>query len=78
MVVTKRQDGAAQRDDGKSGGRIEARNHSQKIAEQNEEAEGGQIGGELFAAVADDFMRLAIDETVGTFKKMLQRARLVD
>jgi hypothetical protein len=78
LIIKESTESAAERNYGHRGRRLEARNHTDQIAEQNEEAERSQEWCVAFAVVADDLVALALDESLNALEDMLQRARTID
>src|SRR5271165_2619358 len=72
LVVHKGTDRAAQGNDGHGGWRLEARNHADQVAEQNEKEQGRQKRRVALAVVADDLFALALDESFDALESMLQ------
>ncbi len=75
LVVHEGAKGAAQGNDGHGGRRLEAGDHANQVAEQNEEAERSQERCIAFAVMADDLVALALDESFDALESVLQRAR---
>ena len=78
VVITESADRAAQWNYRHSGRRFKRGNYAQQIAPQDENAERGQEGDKLLAAMADNLMRLAVDETVKQFGEVLNSSGPVD
>ena len=74
LVVHKRAESAAEWNDGNSSGRLEAGNHADEVAHQNEEEERGQERSIALAMMADDLIALALNESLDAFENMLQRS----
>src|SRR5208283_4505260 len=72
LVVHKGADRAAQGNDGHGGWRLEARNHADQIAEQNEKEERGQKWCVTLTVVADDLVALALDESFDALESVLK------
>src|SRR6185437_208383 len=77
VVVEKGHDGATQGNAGHSGGGVEAGNHPDQVANQDEESQRDQESGIAFAVRADDLMALVFDERFKSFHDVLQAAGMI-
>ncbi len=78
VVVEEGDEREAEGDDGVGGGRLEAGDEAHEVAEQDEEDEHGEVGGEALVAVADDAFALLADELAGELGEVLDGAGLLD
>ena len=78
VVVDKGEEREAERDGGVRGGRVDAGEQSDAIAEQDEDEEAGENGQMGIVAVAHDLFSLIVDELMGHFRELLGGAGLFD
>src|SRR5580704_5706217 len=78
VVVNKRHQGKTQWHHYIRGGRLQPRNQSQKIAEQNEQEERGQITNEPLISVPDNLLSLVRHKLVCHLGEVLHSSRLLD
>src|ERR1700730_5427863 len=68
LVVDEGADGTSERDPRHSRGRFKAWNEADQIADQDEKGQGQEKGSEALAMMSDNFLALALDETMSAFK----------
>src|ERR1700733_6994998 len=77
LVIHEGANRATQGNDGHGCWRLQAWNHSNQVAKQNEEAKRGQKRCVTLTVVTDDLVALALDESFNALKGVLQRAGTV-